>query len=428
VKSPTAILIVVAAGLALGAGIYFAGSTPKAAQSADAPGPLVPSLDSRLNDAAVLELRSPTQSLRIAREGEQWVLSNQGGFPADLAKVRGLLLGVGELERIERKTANATRFGELGLDLHAAEDSAQGNGTQERIGTRLAARTSDGTVLFDVVLGRSAAGARFDRPERYARLADSGPAWLVRGRADVDVTPATWFSKDVPTLARADARAVTIEHPGGERVSVHGDGGTWTLSDIPEGRELAWPQAAGSLAGLLESLTFEDAKPRAELDGLAGPEAVVTTVHAANGLQLVARTLERDGVVWLTVDAAVVAPAPSAAPQPTESEGSEMVDVVAVDETVSADAAPLEPAPFDPAPAAAEAERWNAIFSRFAVAIPSWNAGNLRKRTQELLKPLPSAGPPGPGDGVEEGVAPEGLPPGFVLPPEWSEMAGDREQ
>lgn len=384
-KSTTSLGVAALAVVALGAALFLRSSDSKAGvETAEVGAPLLEGFAARVNDVTRLEIATATGSVAVAREGDLWVLPERGSFPADMAKVRGVLLGLGELVTVEKKTANPARFGDLGLQTPEAAEAVSGGAdpADAAVGTRVVARGAGDTTLADVVLGKSAQGARFDRPERYARLASGGPSWLVRGRIDADAGASGWMSKDLPKLARDLPTSVEIVHPDGERLAVQKDAaGTWALAGLPEGRELAWAGAAGSLAGALENWTPEDARARDAVPELDGEGAVTTTVRDSRGLVLEVRTVELDGAVWLGAAARVEA---VAAPEPAPD--AELGGA----ESGAAEATP----PVDTAAAEAEAARWNALFGRFAVQLPTWTAAPLRKRTEELLKPLAPAGPP----------------------------------
>lgn len=379
-KATTSLGIAALAVAALGAALFLRSSGAKeGGETAEVGRPLLEGFAARVNDVTRLEVQTSSGSVAVAREGDLWVLPERGSFPADMAKVRGVLLGLGELVTVEKKTANPARFRDLGLETPdaAAATSGDADPAEVAVGTRVVARGSGDTTLADVVLGKSAQGARFDRPERYARVASGGPSWLVRGRIDADAGASGWMSKDLPKLARDLTTSVEIVHPDGERLAVEKDtAGTWALAGLPEGRELAWAGAAGSLAGALENWSPEDARARGAVPELDGEGAVTTTIRDARGLVLEVRTVELDGAIWLDAAARVEAvAAPEAA---VEGEPGSAV----------------ETPPVDTAAAEAEAARWNALFGRFAVQLPTWTAAPLRKRTEELLKPLAPAGPP----------------------------------
>jgi hypothetical protein len=88
---------------------------------------LMPTLASSIGKVAEIAVRQGEDTAVLERAGGSWVLKSKGGYPVDVAKVRTLLVGLGEAELVEGKTSRPDKYAALEL-----EDPAQ-KGTKARL-------------------------------------------------------------------------------------------------------------------------------------------------------------------------------------------------------------------------------------------------------------------------------------------------------
>jgi hypothetical protein len=132
----------------------------------------VPELASRADAVRTVLIRTADTELRLERADEGWVARSKTGYPADVERIRQLVLGVSQLERLERKTANPERLGRLDLrDIDEPGSRA----------VRVSLLTADGTALADVLVGKTHDFQQEARSRYFVRDAGDLQSWLVEG-------------------------------------------------------------------------------------------------------------------------------------------------------------------------------------------------------------------------------------------------------
>ena len=103
-----------------------------------------PDLMSKINDVEEIVISAKSGTATISRDGDTWGVKEKSGYPANMGKVRELLIGLGELEILEAKTKNPELYEKLGLQDVAAEGSLS-NGVM--------ITGADGTTMANAVIG-----------------------------------------------------------------------------------------------------------------------------------------------------------------------------------------------------------------------------------------------------------------------------------
>src|SRR5262245_9423392 len=107
---------------------------------------LVPALADSIRLVAAIEIRQGGEAAVLERAANgTWSLKSRDGYPVDIAKVRTLLVGLGEAEIVEPKTSKPDRYAALEL-----EDPEQ-KGAKSRLVRLLG---SDGKAVWEVALGK----------------------------------------------------------------------------------------------------------------------------------------------------------------------------------------------------------------------------------------------------------------------------------
>ena len=373
-----------------------------AADSSAAGGPLFPALEGKVNDVVEVTVEGQDGSFTVKRDGDRWGAVDKGGYPIDFAKVKTLVVGLAGFEVVEAKTANPAYHAKLGLQAPEAADSES---------KRVTLKDSSGTVLADAIVGQARSSRGGGQPTLYARRSGEDQSYEVTGRLTVDSNSANWLDRSIVALPQERVAAVTITHPDGEVLHLSRESADQThfsVADIPEGRELTWEGVARQVATAAQNLSLEDVGGD-ELFDFASAETTVAEYRTFDGLVLTATTAQANDKTYLRVVARA-----EEVPEPADA---------AEDEAVEGEGEDAEEAAEDPgkdfAEVEAEAAEINARTGPWTYVIPGWTATNLRKRTDELLKPLETAVPetpeaPGaPGATGLEGLDGEELPEGL---------------
>jgi uncharacterized protein DUF4340 len=110
------IALSVAALVAICAALYF--STQRNVSREVQGLPLLPSLASDLNTVTSLSVLkgSATPAVTVHKQGEQWTVAERANYPADVPKVRKLLLALSDAKIREEKTSDPANYSIIGVE------------------------------------------------------------------------------------------------------------------------------------------------------------------------------------------------------------------------------------------------------------------------------------------------------------------------
>jgi len=311
--------------------------------------PLLPGLAESLDEIErIVVTKAGAESVAtLVHDTHGWSVVEKDGYPADVAKIRRMLLAFAEARVIEEKTSNAAYYDRLGVES-VAQPAASGT-----------AVALDGDFP-QLILGDEANSA-----SRYVRRSDEERSYLVDRNPDVPRDTAQWLLPDILDVRGARVQSVTIAHADGERVVIDktdAEQTNFAVADVPSGRELSYPGVANVIGNVLRELRLDDAA-RAS----AGSEPhVVTEFRSFDGLVVTVTGAMHDAQPWLTFAAR--------AEVETGAEGN------AAGESPAQDAAPTT----DPA---AEAAAINARVAGWRYRIPAHQYDQLTRRLADLLAP-----------------------------------------
>jgi hypothetical protein len=330
---------------------------------------LFPDLKAHINDVNEVIVTADAGAISIVRDGDRWQVKEKDGFPADIGKLRQVMLALADARKLEKKTADPERFAQLGVE---------GPDTGE--GTLLAMSGPD--LRFDVIIGNVA-----QSKNRYVRLANDNQCWLIDKNPNLPAAASGWLASKLLDIDSSRIRSVDINHEDGERLQLTkaspGDA-NFSVLDIPQGRELNYATVANGIAGVLGDLTLEDVRrgdgdPDDAHDGKAGEVAASSVFTTFDGLEVRIRRLrdEEDGSArWLTIAARYLAPpGDEAKPIPAEESTS---GEIAIDDPSKDSAASIS--------AEEEAAAINAQHAGWQYRIPEYKANLLARRWKDILK------------------------------------------
>lgn len=245
---------------------------------------LFPDMRAAANDIDRITITRTGNTFAIEKRGDAWVVPDRGDYPADVTRIREVLLAMADATVVEAKTANPELHAQLGVDLPDTEMSK---------GTTISATAGDAT--FELVFGNVA-----QRNFRYARVAGDDQSWLIDQNPGIPGEPGEWLDTDIVDIDSNRIRAVTIVHPDGDTISLgkESEGATnFTVADIPDGRELSYATVANGIAGALNDLDLDDVRVRAES---ASP--VITRFETFDDVRINVDVSMDDDGNWIALD------------------------------------------------------------------------------------------------------------------------------
>lgn len=374
VKSLFALSLATAALVLAGLFFYDKGVSPS---GAPVEGELVfPGLFNRLNEVEALTVATPEGQFTVERQGETWGLAERAGYPVLFSNVKSTLIGLAELEKVERKTDNPELYAKLGVQPVTEGDSSD---TPSR---SITAKGPGGEVLAALIVGKTrqgGTGATF-----FARKPAEAASWLVEGeRPRLPGSGDDWLDKKILEVQRGEVRAARITHADGEVLTIaKEDADTdYTVLEQPEDRELKYASIASGVAGSMQYLNFEDVKPATEFERPESPTSVVN-LWTRDGLRVTAEVFDlEDETTWALFHADYD---PEGAPTLPEPAGPVPED----EATAEASATPRPEAVVR-----AEVDALNARVAEWAYKLPQYTKANFTKHLEDLLEPLPEEEP-----------------------------------
>lgn len=219
-------------------------------QSMDDFGPIFEGFDiEEINDVNTLNLRASSKrrvSMKRDEEG-RWHVVEKKNYPADLVKIRKLLVGISEAQRVELKTSRSDQYVKLKLNDPAEIDY--------QAAFRVDIITSD--AERSLFIGDIAEGIE---KGQYIRIPGEEESWLVNRRLRVEMDVEDWLDKQIVHIEPGDIHKMSITNLEGEtiRIARPAKDGELVLQDIPKGRKPKGGTALSSLATFPDYLTFSD--------------------------------------------------------------------------------------------------------------------------------------------------------------------------
>jgi hypothetical protein len=208
---------------------------------------VLPGLEHTINNVTSVNLRKGDGARTTLNKGANgWTVAERQ-WPADLSKVRKLLLDLGALNIVEEKTRLPANYPQLGV-----EDVTTPKATGTLVELVAAAQTSA------IIIGKGS-GAKAG----FVRVAATPQSLLAAPLISVDADPKTWLDKELIDIGTAQVRAVEEKPAEGPAYTVardKPDQTSFTVSPIPKARTLTSPTAADGIAGALSTLTLDDVR------------------------------------------------------------------------------------------------------------------------------------------------------------------------
>jgi Domain of unknown function (DUF4340) len=253
---------------------------------------VLPGLEQSVNAVTRVRLaRTGDVHTTLQKGGDGWSVAERG-WPADLGKVRKLLLDLGALNIVEEKTRLAANYPALGV-----EDITSPKATGSLIEVVAPART------WALIVGNSSSGK-----SGYVRIAGAPQTLLAAPLLSVDADPKAWLEQALIDLEAQRVREIEEKPAQGPAFTASRDKKEQTdfaVAPLPKGRKLTGPGVANGLAGALSALALDDVHKR----GAAAPAQVSHALFRTfDGLE-VDVTGRKDGThSWVSVSARSTAP------------------------------------------------------------------------------------------------------------------------
>lgn len=246
--------------------------------------PLLADLKQNINDVNRLQIVAGgnQQVADLKRTDQAWVVANRADYPADMGKIRETLITLANAQLMEKKTAKPEYYDRLGVQDISQEQAA---------GVQLSMQGLDDPV--ELIVGNPAAG----RNGFFVRRVGETQSWLASGNLSLPPDTVQWLDRSLLDIPAEQIQAVTIRHPDGETLTAEKqarDQANFTVSNLPEGRELTSENAANTLADALTGLQLEDVSTGEENNPTAADDVVEIDYRTFDGTIIHAQAFQAD--------------------------------------------------------------------------------------------------------------------------------------
>lgn len=226
-----------------------------------------------------------------------WVLEERDRFPVRTDLVRKLLFDLGQLELIERKTADAARLDRLQLKDVADKGSKA---------TRVLVGTADGATLVDLHVGKRRESITGGEPMVYVRRSADRQSYLAEGELDLRGGPVQWLPREVVNIAKDSIVAARLTAPSGEVLKLDRAGNDFRIATPPAGRKTGSQYTVNNAATVIDKLLFDDVRAAEGLafDGKLGGGTFTIRDGLTVTLDLAAAARPEDAP-WVRIGVAV---------------------------------------------------------------------------------------------------------------------------
>jgi hypothetical protein len=230
---------------------------------------LLPSLANDLNTVTAVLVRkgSATPTLTLHKTGERWTVAERADYPADVAKIRKLLLSLRDAKIVEQKTADPARFSTIGVEDPAAGEPA----TLPALGAEVTVAAPG--RKYAVIVGKPVGEGTF------VRRVGENQTYSVEPALSMETEPRFWIDSRLLDVPVALIQSVDVKPAAGAAYSVHRlnpADNSYSLDGVPAGRKALDAHALAPGPTTFSSLTAEDVAPAGNVDFGQASQVVVT--------------------------------------------------------------------------------------------------------------------------------------------------------
>jgi hypothetical protein len=245
------ISLVVAAVLAISGALYL--STQRNLPRDLHGTALLPSLANELNTVTALSVRRgrAIPTVTVHQQSGRWTIAELGDYPADVSKLRKLLLALSDAKIIEEKTSNPASFPIIGVEDPSSPGAA---------GAEIRVTAQDGKHA--VIIGKPTGAGNF------VRRASEKTSYIVEPGISFETEPRYWIDPHLIDIAAGSIQSIEVKPAAGAAYIVHRANAAAGASAVPGGPAAAGANAAPGLAAGAGAVQSSAAASNFVLDGV----------------------------------------------------------------------------------------------------------------------------------------------------------------
>jgi hypothetical protein len=270
-------MLLIAALIAISGALYLSTERNESAEISGAP--LLPGFSTELNSVSSLSVikGGVKPVVTIHKKGEQWTVADRADYPADVSKLRRLLISLGDAKIREQKTSDPANYPIIGV-----EDPTKAGSS----GAQIEVQAKDGK--HDIIVGKSSAGGN------YVRRAGEKQSYVVEPGISFEAEPRYWIETQLLDIPTAKIQSLDFKPSSGPGYSLHRvidaksaapapPASHFELDGAPKGRQAAEAQTLTPSPTSFGSLSVDDVAAATSVD-FGKPTVVTVTLTDGNVL------------------------------------------------------------------------------------------------------------------------------------------------
>jgi hypothetical protein len=276
------IVLLIAAFAAICAALYL--SSQRNRQSDSRGTVLFPTLAQELDSIAELNVTKggKTASVTLRKQAEKWTVAERANYPADVTKLRKLILSLSEAKITEEKTANPANYPVIGVEDPSLAGAA---------GAQIDFVAKDGKHAL--IVGKSVGQGNF------VRRAGEKTSYIVEPGISVEAEPRYWIDTRLIDLPIAKIQSIEVKPAAGPSYTVHlaapvkaatsnattthaaAEPATFVLDPVPAKRSAAESPILAPSPTAFGNLSADDVAQLSDIDFSKPSVATVTLLDAS---------------------------------------------------------------------------------------------------------------------------------------------------
>jgi uncharacterized protein DUF4340 len=253
---------------------------------------VVPALRAKANEITSLTVRDGANTLAIERRDNDFVDADSG-FPVKIDMLRDAVASIADLTFDEARTADPTRYGDLGLAESGSENVAK----------ELVFRGRNGDIA-DIFVGNRDTTVGIAGGGQFVRLKGQPQTWLARGSVRLPSGQTAWYMPVDFDIKRSEIKKLELAGGGRDGVTAHANPeqpGDFTLENAPEHRTTDSFKVS-RLATPFDAFAFQEVRRRT---GTAPADARHLVAETDDGVRVTLTSIGQlpDGWVQVTAEA-----------------------------------------------------------------------------------------------------------------------------
>jgi hypothetical protein len=196
--------LIVAALLVISIALFLSMRRNAVHETHDAP--LFPMLAGELATVSALDVRkgSPAPTVSLRKKGEQWTVAQRADYPADVSKLRKLMLSLSDARIVEEKTSDPGNYAAIGVD-----DPTKANAA----GAQVDFSVQDGT--HSLLVGKPSS------ENNFVRRGGEKTSYLVTPGIYIESEPRLWIDTKLVEIPADNIDRIEYKPVSGASYSVH---------------------------------------------------------------------------------------------------------------------------------------------------------------------------------------------------------------